>query len=280
MLKYGEFEAPYFVKGPDTRQCIIDTAKYLAAVVGIRSAETNLINVMQNYGVDNMPIQLGKLYGGLLDYFEENPYHDKFQKDITQLIKDRVYRVLGDPILQKTVQLTSELPFWYKAWKEGKKVFLDMSMCSIDAKRLIMNNIFQMLKALAPRVSDTILLQNLIIIDEAHQILEKAKFSQYYYDLDAIARDQLEKVFKLLLDEFRSRGLAFIIADQTPHKLFDDVATSPSLKILFRLDGSSSKIFNALTKEEQMKLTHLKFRNALILNGATGEKYPIRTLNI
>ena len=280
VLRYGEFGAPYFVKGPDIRQCIFDTATYLAAVVGIRIAETNLINVMQSFGADNMPIQLGELYGGLIEWFDTHPYHDKFQKDITQLIKDRVYRVLGDPILQKTVQLTPELPFWYDAWKEGKKVFLDMSTCNIDAKRLIMNNIFQMVKALAPRVSDTNRLLNLIVIDEAHQILERGKFSKYYYDLDAIAREQLEQVFKNLLNEFRSRGLAFIIADQTPHILFDDVATSPSLKILFRLDGSSSKLFNALTEEEQKNLTRLKFRNALVLNGATGEKYPIRTLNI
>jgi len=280
VLKYGEFNARYFVKGPDIRQCIIDTAMYLAAVIGIRSAETNLINVMQNYGADNMPIQLGELYGSLLDWFDKHPYHDKYQKDITQLIKDRVRRVLGDPILQKTVQLTPELPDWYNAIRQGKKVFLDMSMCSIDAKRLIMNNIFQMMKALAPRVSDTIRLQYLIIIDEAHQILERAKFSPHYYDLDAIARDQLEKVFKLLLNEFRSRGLAFIIADQEPHKLFDDGATSPALKILFRLDGSGARVFNALTEEEQLKLTHQRLRNALVLNGATGEKYQIRTLDI
>ncbi|GAH95298.1 unnamed protein product, partial [marine sediment metagenome] len=79
-----------------------------------------------------------------------------------------------------------------------------------------------------------------------HQIMERAKISPHYYDVEAITRDQLEKVFKNLLNEFRARGLAFVIADQEPHKLFDDVATSPSLKILFRLDGSSSKLFNAL----------------------------------
>jgi len=70
------------------------------------------------------------------------------------------------------------------------------------------------------------------------------------------------------------------VMKMNPHKLFDNVATSPSLKILFRLDGSSCKIFNALTREEQLKLTHQRFRNALVLNGATGEKYPIWTLNI
>ncbi len=280
ILRYKEFGVPYFVKGPDVRQCIFDTATYLAAIVGIRVVETNLINVMQNYGADKIPKQLGELYGGLLDWFEEHPYHDKFQKDITQLIKDRVYRVLGDINLQKTVELTHELPSWYNEWRKGKKIFLDMSMCSIDAKRLIVSALLQMIIALAPRVSDTDQLKNLIVIDEAHQIMERAKISPHYYDVEAITRDQLEKVFKNLLNEFRARGLAFIIADQEPHKLFDDVATSPSLKILFRLDGSSSKLFNALTMEEQKKLTRQKFRNALILNGATGEKYAIRTLNI
>jgi len=280
ILRYKEFEAPYFVKGPDVKQCIFDTATYLAAIVGIRVVETNLINVMQDYGADNIPKQLGELYGGLLDWFEKHPYHDKFQKDITQLIKDRVYRVLGDSDLQKTVELTRELPSWYNAWRKGKKIFLDISMCSIDAKRLIMNAILHMIIALASRVSDTDQLKNLIVIDEAHQIMERAKFSTHYYDVEAITRDQLEKVFKNLLNEFRARGLAFILADQDPHKLFDDVATSPSLKILFRLDGSSCKLFNALTMEEQKKLTRQKFRNALILNGATGEKYAIRTLNI
>ena len=103
------------------KQCTFDTATYLAAIIGIRVVETNLINVMQDYGADNIPTQLGELYGGLLDWFEKHPYHDKFQKDITQLIKDRVYRVLGDSDLQKTVELTRELPSWYNAWRKGKK---------------------------------------------------------------------------------------------------------------------------------------------------------------
>jgi len=58
-----------------------------------------------------------------------------------------------------------------------------------------------------------------------------------------IAKEQLEKVFNSLIREFRSKGLEFIIADQTPSDLFYSTIKIPNLKILFRLGEDCIKKF-------------------------------------
>jgi len=87
----------------------------------------------------------------------------------------------------------------------------------------------------------------------------------------------MAKIFSELLKEYRSRGVGFIIADQSPSQLFEDVASQPSIKIIFRQDYPNNTLFSEDIFEWQM-LTQLENRIALIINGATGEKFLIQTL--
>jgi len=121
-------------------------------------------------------------------------------------------------------------------------------------------------------------LSNLIVIDEPDSILAQA-LSNNPYDDNVIAKMGLEEVFRTLIEEYRSRGLGFIIIDQTPSNLFRAVTKSPSLRIVFKLDLECGKLLTQDIKE----LSYLKNqekRRALVFNGASAEEYIIQTLNV
>ncbi|MFX1599710.1 MAG: hypothetical protein ACFFB6_03865, partial [Promethearchaeota archaeon] len=225
-----------------------------------------------------IPKSLKTLFKGLRKWFRIYKYHKKFQTNILRAIQNRVLTLLSNPILDKTLELTSgfKIPKWFQEWKAGKTIFIDLSMCNIYIKRLLSFAIFQMVKTLTPDI-EAGNLQNIIIIDEAHQITEKP-ITTNPDDDDFIAREQLEKVFNSLLREFRSKGLSFILADQLPHRLFSCVTALPSLRILFRLSHLDNVIFTH-NQRIQEYLTLQKNRHAIVLNGNNEEFFVIKTMD-
>ena len=283
VIKFGslDFWVPYFVEGQYLERSIQETATYLIASTGLKNiVEKNMVNVMQAFfeKKGKLPRSLKFLFTELVRYFKLNPYHVKFQTNILRAIKNRVLSLLSNPDLQKAINLKDEskIPPWFKDWRNGKKIYIDLSRCTIYEKRLLTNAIFQMIRALTPDI-DLGRLQNIILIDEAHQILEKP-ISNNYDDDDYISREQLEKIFNELLREFRSKGLSFILSDQTPSRLFDCVTLLPSLKIVFRVGYPCNTRMIGNPKEQEFLMLQ-KNRQALILNGITGEKYVIETLD-
>ena len=115
------------------------------------------------------------------------------------------------------------------------------------------------------------------MIDDATQILALSTSNNPRSD-EFIAKDRMEYVFKELLEEFRSRGVAFLIINNEPSSLFRCVSKSPSLKIVFRLDLECGKRFT-LDAKELNYLKNQENRNATFFNGATGEEFIIKTLN-
>ncbi|MFX1499936.1 MAG: hypothetical protein ACFFDH_03110 [Promethearchaeota archaeon] len=283
VIKFGflEFWVPYFIEGQYLERSIQETATYLIASTGLKNiVEKNMVIVMQAFieKKGKLPRSLKFLFTELIRYFKLNPYHVKFQTNILRAIKNRVLSLLSNPELQKAINLkdNSKIPVWFKEWRNGKKIYLDLSKCTIYEKRLLTNAIFQMIRALTPDI-ELGRLQNIILIDEAHQILEKP-ISNNYDDDDYISREQLEKIFNELLREFRSKGLSFILADQTPSRLFECVTLLPSLKIVFRVGYPCNTRMIGNPKEQEFLMLQ-KNRQALILNGITGEKYVIETLD-
>ncbi len=283
VIKFGDedFRVPYFVKGQYLNRSVQETATYLIASTGLKNiVEKNMVNVMQAF-IDKkgkLPRSLKFLFKELIRYFKLNPYHVKFQTNILRALKNRVLSLLSNPDLQKTINLSDndEIPQWFTEWRNGKKIFLDFSMCNIYEKRLLTSAIFQLIRNLTPDI-ELGKLKNIILIDEAHQILEKSVTNNYDDD-DYISREQLEKIFNELLREFRSKGMSFILSDQTPSRLFTCVTTLPSLKILFRVGHPCNTTLIGNTKEQDFLMLQ-KNRQALILNGVSGEKYIIETMD-
>lgn len=283
IIKFGsdKFRVPYFNEGVYLKKNLQETATYLIAALGLKNIiEKNMLNVMNafldKFGL--LPNSLKVLFLNLIKYFEENPYHIKFQTNAIRAIKNRVLSLLSNPILENSLQLFDNLknPEWFVDWQNGKKIFLDLSSCTIYEKRLLTSAIFQLIRVFTPD-RELGKLKNIILVDEAHQILEKP-ITNNYDDDDYISRHQLERVFNDLLREFRSKGLSFILSDQTPSRLFDCVSLLPSLKILFRL-GFPCNVKLISNNEEQEFLSYQKNRQALVINGINGEKFIIETMD-
>jgi len=313
-LKYKDpdLRVPYYIEG-NPKYCnkdISETATYVISSLGLKDpVDKVLSNLMHWYkkNLGHLPYDLELLLINLLSWYEVNSYHEEYQTNILRALENRIsslfsnsdYQAISEmkekfqkgngdlksltklvfnKALNKTLELKDgfKVPDLFKEWRAGKKIFIDLSMCNIHVKRLVSNAIFQMVRSLIPDM-DVESLQNIIVIDEAHQLLEKPIINNPLDD-DCIAREQIEKIFNTLLREFRGKGLAFILADQTPHLLFKCVSTLPSLKILFRLDYNSSELFTN-NKEELDLITFQKNRQALVLNGVTAERYIIKTFN-
>jgi len=274
-----EFHLSYYYEGENRDRSLQETATYLVGALGLSSPSDKIMHlVMKAFIKENgtLPTSLKTLFNALKKYFIEHPYHKKFQTYILRALQIRIPNLLSDPYLRTTLKLSSgnSIPKWYHDWKAGKTILLDLSKCHINIKRLLVNAIFQMVKTLTPDV-EAGKLKNIIVIDEAYHILRKMVMKNYLQD-ESISRDQLELIFNNLIKEFRSKGLSFIIVDNTPNTLFDCVLGLPRLKILFSLSHlHSSRFTNNLKTQEYLLLQ--KKRHALILDNE--EIYVIRTPN-
>jgi len=278
-VKYSDddFQIPYFFEGQYLEKCLQETATYICASLGLKNVFEKIIYRTAIAFIkksEKLPELLGTLLKGVENYVKNNPYGTDVQANLLQALRNRV-KVFSEEKVQNVLKLTKDLPKWFKDWIDGKNIFLDLSMCNKFTKALIVNAIFQLVRT---NTKDTEIeeLKHLIVIDEAHAILEKP-ITKNSDDTDFIMKEQMAKIFSELLKEYRSRGVGFVIADQSPARLFEDVASQPSIKVIFREDYPNNIIFSEDPFERQI-LTQLENRLALVINGATGEKYLIKTL--
>lgn len=282
VLKYGDSDLriPYYVNGGYEKKSLQECASYLIACLGLGDPIDRLMyNVAKSFIQTNgdMPGSIANLFRGLKKWYLKHKYHEEYQTNILNAIDNRALSLFPDPTLEITLKYeSSKIPQWYQDLREGKKIFVDLSMCNIYIKMLLSNAIFQIIRTLTPDF-DVGELQLLIVIDEAHQILEKAK-NNGLNDYDYTSKAKLEGLFAILLREFSGKGLSFVIADQSPSDLFDCVTKLPSLKILFRLgDQCIKKFLSNLEAQEFLKT--IKNRQALVLDGVSGHKYVIETID-
>jgi len=281
-IKYSDegFSIPYFRSTDEEslKKHLQETATYICASLGLKNVFEKLIYRTQVGFLelkDKLPEYFMGLLRGVETYIKNNPYGPEEQANLLQVFRNRM-NVFNEEKVQDVLKLTKSLPKWIEDWLNGKNIFLDLSNCSKFVKLLIVNAIFQLIRSVT-KDSEAEELKYLIVIDEAHAILEKT-ITTNSDDADFIMKEQMAKIFSELFKEYRSRGVGFIIVDQSPSRLFDDVVSQPSIKVIFREDYPNNLLFSEDLLERQI-LTQLANRLALVLNGATGEKYLIKTLD-
>jgi Cdc6-like AAA superfamily ATPase len=279
-IKYSDenFRIPYFFKGGYLEKILQETATYICASLGLKNVFEKIIYrteiaFMKQHGT--LPEFLGTLLKGVENYVEKNPYGSDVQANLLQALRNRI-KVFSEDKVQNVLKLSEDLPKWVDDWINGRKIFIDLSMCNKFTKALVVNAIFQLIRTITKDI-EAEELKYLIVIDEAHAILEKS-ITRNSDDSDFIMKEQMTKIFSELLKEYRSRGVGFIIADQSPARLFDDVTSQPSIKIIFREDYPNNILFSEDPFERQF-LTQLPDRLVLVFNGATGEKYLMKSLD-
>jgi hypothetical protein len=281
-LKYSdeEFCIPYFLDAPKEilSKRLQETATYICASLGLKNVFEKII-YRTEVGFFDLKGHLPEYFIGLLrgveTYIINNPYGSEEQANLLQIFRNRM-NTFDEEKVQKVLKLSNSMPKWVDDWLSGENIFLDLSMCSKFVKMLIVNAIFQLVRALT-KDCEAEELKYLIVIDEAHAILEKP-ITTNSDDADFIMKEQMAKIFSELLKEYRSRGVGFVIADQSPARLFDDVVSQPSIKVIFREDYPNNLLFSEDPVERQI-LTVLENRLSLVINGATGEKYLVKTLD-
>ncbi|MFW9880051.1 MAG: ATP-binding protein [Candidatus Thorarchaeota archaeon] len=281
-IKYSDddFYIPYFIgaEKESIQKRLQETATYICASLGLKNVFEKII-YRTEVGFLELKGQLPEFFITLLrgveTYIRNNPYGPEEQANLLQVFRNRM-NTFDENKIQDVLKITENLPNWVIEWLSGKNIFLDLSMCSKFIKMLIVNAIFQLVRTLTKDIEAEELMY-FIVIDEAHAILEKP-ITTNSDDADFIMKEQMAKIFSELLKEYRSRGVGFVIADQSPSRLFDDIVSQPSIKGIFRQDYPNNLLFSEDLFERQT-LTQLPNRLALVINGATGEKYLIQTLD-
>ncbi len=281
VIKYSDdnFNIPYYTTSGDLKskeKFLQQTATYICASLGLKNVFEKIIYRIMIGFLDlekQLPTYFYHLLKGVENYMNHNPYGPEEQSNLMQAFRNRMY-VFDDNRVKTVLKLSNDLPSWLNSWLNGGKIFLDLSHCSKFVKLLVVNAIFQAIRTLTKDI-EAETLKHLIVIDEAHAILEKP-ITTNSDDADFIMKEQMAKIFSELLKEYRSRGVGFIIVDQSPSRLFDEVVSQPSIKVIFSQDHPDNLLFSEDPKERQM-LTQLENRLALVINGATGEKYLMKT---
>ncbi len=280
-LRYGDqdFRVPYYFKGENIEVTLEQLAALLASSLGLKQpVDIIMYNAMIKYFEKNkdLPDTLEDLFGKLLNWFKNYPYHRKYQTNITNAIKNRALRWSSSPILKNITRLPSIKPFWFMEWINGKNIYIDLSksICNDFIKKLLINLIFQMIRIFFPQIRKN-KLKNLIILDEIGVILKKPA-TTVSNDDEFVSQYFFEEVFSDFLEAFRSRGIGLILTAQKPSQLFESVYSLPSILILFRTAHSCSNLFTN-DREEQDTLAIFEARRAIVIDGVNGRKFAIYT---
>ncbi len=245
--KYSDetFSVPYFIDAEKEilNKRLQETSTYICASLGLKNVFEKII-YRTEIGFMELKGRLPELFIDLLRgverYIINNPYGPEEQANLLQIFRNRM-NTFDEIEVQTVLKLTGGLPRWVEDWLSGRNIFLDLSMCSKFVKLLVVNAIFQLVRTVT-KDSEAEELKHLIVIDEAHAILEKP-ITTNSDDADFIMKEQMAKIFSELLKEYRSRGVGFIIADQSPSQLFEDVTSQPSIKVIFRQDYPNNLLF-------------------------------------
>ncbi len=282
IVRYGtsDCKIPYYVDGAYRSKCLQQTADYLAGSLGFEEPLNKIfVNIMGLYFLikGHLPSTLSELFYAVVYWFEKNPYHIKYQTDVLQAFNNRTKCLFVDDYLMDTTRLEENnlIPQWFKEWRAGKNVYIDLHPADLYSRRLLANAIFQMVQALTPE-QEVNTLKYLICLDEAHNLVADARGN--ISEEDMISRRQLGSVFKNLLQEFRGKGTSIVIVDQTPSDLLNFVTKLVSLSFVFREQKDDVERFTNILEEQEF-LKSLQNRNLLVLNGGRGERFVMKTID-
>ena len=281
MYKFGDpdFKVPYYIKGKNLYQTLEDVASYLIAAVGMDDiVATNMGNVLEREVLKKggPPQYVEKLFEMLKAWFEESRYPEEYRNAIVDAINNRILKAISDPVVRKILELPSIIPDWFKAWINGKTVFIDLAGCKMTVKRLLLLAIFQMINVYMPKAKNK--LKNAIFIDEIGAILTKPVGKSNKND-DVITSYYINDVFSHFLNVIRSKGTSLVYAGQRPALLFPNVSLLPNTKILFRTEQTSSRLFiNRL--DHQDDLFFQENRIATVIDGVNARQFSFYSAQV
>ena len=199
-------------------------------------------------------------------------YEDKIKGNIKAALRTRIEGLtLG---FKKDLFLSGDLKAndWVELFNTPAVINLD-SINSDEDKAFIMSVLLMFLcefRKEEVKLKNTVLsqsdeLKHLLLIEEAHRIMEKPQVS---YAGAADAQGKVSKMFSHMLSEFRAYGQGVMIVDQVPGRLIPDAIKNTNVKITHKLvsqnDRNAIAASMSLTEAQADMIGRLEKGNAII----------------
>lgn len=278
------FNLPYFTftKEKNINRAIEGFSKAVMGALGFEQEGVKACKItLQNYieKLDGPPESIIRFLNTIRDFFtlEDHNYDEKFRSRIMSALNTRIKSDLNNDDIIKALNPKVKIGQWYKDWKNGKTVQIELYDCNEWEQRLIAILILQTIYLLSPE-KEAKGLKYLIVIDEAHRMVKKMDSAGKHKSDDYIACEQIEKIFSIIFSEFRDRGISFLFADQRADHLHKSATKLPAMKFLMGLDAESVEVYSKNPHHIEA-ITHLPNRHCVLDNGATGEFYLFETMD-
>ena len=272
-LELDEFKIPYYPYLDEENSAIektimaMESSKYIAGSLGLKNVlEIIIYDVLLKSPTPPKTIQA--LFKLVIKHLKEKPYDGRLTNNFIQAIENRLSAFVDTGLMDLfSIDEKGKYPAWFEAWLSGKSFFVNLKAPQ-NIQRFA---IFALLNLIRHRLGGEEVnhLRNLIMIDEAH-VLSGPPPNRLSVDDDELITFNLQtQLFTNLINEFRSRGLSIILADQREETL--EFARTTGLKVLFR-----TRITGEYLDENMLKsISRLRNRHAIILS--ENEMVQIRT---
>ncbi len=275
ILKLGDFKIPYFPpcneeESPlDKTILAMESSKYIAGSLGLKNIlETIIYDVLLK--TSSPPSTIKALFELVIQHLKEKPYDARLTNNFIQAIQNRVSAFVDTGLMELfSLKEEYDYPPWFKAWLGGKSFFINLKA----PQNIQRFTIFALLNLIRYHLGakETNHLKNLIMIDEAHVLSGPPPKRLSVDDDEMVTFNVQTQIFSNLINEFRSRGVSLVLADQQEETL--EFAKTTGLKVFLR-----TRITGEYLDENTLKLiSRLKNRHAIVLS--ENEVVQIKTPN-
>lgn len=178
------------------------------------------------------------LYWIIPEVVEEMNYEGKMKGDVISSVQARISTLRKGT--KGAILNVSKSSDWEKVFNTNTVIELEQIKDN-DTKSFIMSMVCILLREYRMQQVDSQLdIKHYLLIEEAHRLLKKCG---PVGNEDGNSRAAGVEFFSEMLSELRAKGQGFIIADQIPEKLTDEVVRNTNLKIVHRLvSGNDGKL--------------------------------------
>jgi hypothetical protein len=278
-----KFKVPYITPFDRIMISIKESSNVFAACLGLKHLGPGIFSetLQHCYSKFNkFPADIKEFFNCVDDNMKTKSWEPEFKQHVRATFKRRINELFYRKDLEATLNLFDgawkNIPEWFKKWKEGGTVLIDLTKCLEEEQHLIGMLILTMIENLIPIDKEkSNRLKYLLMLNEAHRILGKPS-DGHPESPEFIMKDKTNSIYKRITQESRAKGLGIITADQHAHLLHSIAIDSARTKILFQLGYPSNQIFTGIMNEREMLLT-LQERYALVITNT--ERYLLRTVD-
>jgi len=276
-----KFRVPYITPSDRTMISIKETSNVFAACLGLKHLGPGIFSETLRHcysKYNKFPEDIKEFFGCVDENMKAKSWEPEYKQHVRATFKRRINELFYRHDLKATLNLLdgewNNIPEWFKKWKEGGTVLLDLTKCLEEEQHLIGMLILNMIDILIPIDKEkSNRLKYLLMLDEAHRLVGKPS-DGHPESPEFIMKNRTNSFFTRITNECRAKGVGIITADQHPHLLLAIAIDSARKKILFQLGYPSNLIFTGTMSEREMLLT-LQERYALVITNA--ERYLMRT---